>query len=86
MVLALAKQIGDTDPTIPQAKIYLRRFRYGRGLGATPVYTELFGSALRTFAVARNAEIDRGAKGPMRGESGTRRAWLGDVGSGDTHR
>jgi len=62
MASAPPKKVGDTDPTIPQAKGYLRRFSYGRGLDNSPIYTEFFGSALRAFAVARNAEIDRGVK------------------------
>lgn len=60
MSVVPATKVGDTDPTIPQAKGYLRRFSYGRGLDAGPIYTELFGSVLRTFAAARNREIDRG--------------------------
>jgi hypothetical protein len=65
MTLVPPKKVGDTDPTIPQAKGYLRRFRYGRELDNSPIYTELFGAALRGFAIARNAEIDRGVtRGP----------------------
>jgi hypothetical protein len=57
-----ARQVGDTDPTITQAKGYLRRFSYGRELDTGPAYTELFGTVLRRFATARNDEIERGVK------------------------
>ncbi|AYD82044.1 lysin B [Mycobacterium phage Saguaro] len=66
--------VGDIDPNIVKAKQYMRRFSYGREANdGTPVYTEAFGEALRTFQERRNAEIDRGDKlGPKMARPG----WL----------
>jgi len=64
--------VGDTDPKIVLAKQKLSRFSYGKPANdGTPVYTEEFGSALRTFQSNRNAEIDRGVKlGPKMARPG----------------
>jgi hypothetical protein len=62
VVWAPPSKVGDTDPTISAAKAYLRRFSYGKSLDTSDVYTDLFGLALKVFAVARNDEIARGVK------------------------
>jgi len=66
--------VGDSDPNIVKAKVYLGRFSYGKPANdGTPIYTEAFGKALGTFQDRRNDEIARGVKlGPRM----DRRGWL----------
>jgi hypothetical protein len=66
MAWSQASKPGDTDPLIPGAKTYLRRFDYGKNLGITEVYTVEFGSALLQFQSKRKIEVEFGQKpGPV---------------------
>lgn len=71
MAWAPAQNIGDVDALIPRAKVYLRRFSYGRDLGETTEYTAAFGVALRQWQANTQYQIDhKGQRGPSVNQAG----------------
>ena len=57
--------VGDRHPRIPDAKRYLARFSYGRGLGDTDEYTIEFGVALRQWQTNIHYQVAfKGRPGP----------------------
>lgn len=67
MTWAPPQNVGDTDPTISDAKAKLARYSYGKAANdGTDTYTAAFHDALITFAHNRNEQIARGqVKGPV---------------------
>jgi hypothetical protein len=53
------QKIGDSDPTISDAKVYLRKFSYGKLLDDSDTYTAEFAKVLRDFAPRRNDQIKK---------------------------
>ncbi|OBB20624.1 hypothetical protein [Mycolicibacterium elephantis] len=59
------QDVGDRHPKIPDAKRYLGKFSYGRGLGETDEYTVEFGVALRQWQVNIHYQVVfKGRPGP----------------------
>lgn len=55
---------GDTDPLISDAKAFLARYSYGKGLGTTDEYTPEFGVALRQFGANVHDQVVKGRIAP----------------------
>lgn len=66
MAWAPPQTVGDRHPRIPDAKRYLARFSYGRGLGDTDEYTIEFGAALRQWQTNIHYQVAfKGRPGPQ---------------------
>lgn len=59
-----AQKVGDIDADIPAAKQKLAGNSYGKAIGAdrSPIYTEAFGAALRTYGINVHADVLRGVR------------------------